>query len=263
MAETEAPSPSVPEAELLAKLEKLETAIQANEQLRQRTRWYSLVGMLLILVLVLVFVWRIVDHFQTQYYRPIQEDPTALVEQVMENVEWERVLQAESQAAQAEFRRVSEDFAARVYDRMLERMPEIEDEFLAVGDELNVYAQAHVEAQLTEAFIDSLDEMRDELAKEFPEFVEDDWDEHLEEAKQYFMVQLADSLEERIGRVSAKLEALKDAAATVAESEGSEDVKAMSRGELEEALINTMIDLAYYEMRPEKGNVPAAKGGER
>jgi hypothetical protein len=248
------------EAAVAERIEKLEAMLRQNDDLRRQTRVWSLVGVLVILALLGVFVLRIVNFVNDVYYTQVVENPQRFVAAFVKRADVEPTLRREAETAIRQLQdEVLRKFAKTFYDDLKAAMPEIEKEVLAMGGRLEEHFKTHVEQRLNDALIESLEACAQEIVKAFPELTEKEVEKHLLSgaAKELFLEQLDEALEVRYAKVDASLQGLKDAVKMVRNSKGSEALAGMNQGEAAERLLDALVDVLVYELKPELGKQAA------
>jgi len=252
------------DAALREQAEKLEAVLSANEALRKRTRLFSVCGLVLIGLLLIVFVWRAVSHVQGEYVTPLEKDPGAFVQELVEEARVHPVLLAEAEVtAKVLGEEILPDFSSRVFSEFANRRPEFEETVLDMGERLDTHTQKHVKKRLEEALYSSLDKAFQDLYELFPEVKDVAVEEQVAKSKDDFAVRLGDSVDKRIDVVQARLDELHQAVEAVGKSRGYEELAKARQGDLEEALLDAFVDLIVYELKPEFGDQPAKQGGEK
>lgn len=246
------------DAALEQRLATLETAIRENDAIRSRTRVVSLCGMCALLILLLLFVIRIVNHFNETYYAKLKKDPMEFLQSFAQKLEITDLIKKEVDAAGVELReRILPDFTERVYNESLAALPEVQEELIEVAGRLEDYSKDEIQKKLIKVLSENIDEAFAEIKATFPELGEGDWDKNLAGAQELFVAKLHDSIELRVALVTASLEQLKAAAVRVSKTKGHEELTEANRDAIEAMLIETLLELVVYEIKPEFGAVMA------
>lgn len=258
MAEDKENVSSGQDAAVADRVEKLEELIQQNEALRKQSRVWSLVGVLLILTLLLVFVYRIWNHFDTQYITPIKDDHVAFLNTFVDETGVKPVINAQARIALQDLRdEVMNDFAETFYEELERRLPEIEEQAKEMGGNLTEHAEQHLTQRLNDALADSLEQAFTEVEAAYPTLKDADLQADMNKARDMFVEQLTASIETRYERVDSSLQGLQAAVERVRNSEGSAQLATMQQGEVVELLIDSLVDAIVYELKPELGAEPA------
>jgi hypothetical protein len=262
MADTPVSSASPPAGELDQRLVRLEEMLKRSEDLRRKTARTARFGILIVLALFFIFIFRIVSHFNTTYVHPLRDDPGLFMRKLGKKLEMDKLIEKELQVAGSELMKRGTDFAGRVGNKLMARSGEVQDKLAVIGEGLQAHAEKEFEAKLGEALEKSLKDSFESLGADLEELKGDALDKNLSAATAHFNETLTDILEDRVALVASSLGGLKDAANRVGQSAGSEKLKDANPGAVEEMLLNTLLELAAYEISPELGKAPVTPAAE-
>jgi hypothetical protein len=175
------------------------------------------------------------------------------------------------------------DFCSKVGSRFQEQLPELEKNAIMAGQHLGEFAKQYMEKRLSAALERGIKSSNSEIQTIFPNLDERALMKSLDEGKEAFIEQLHEVLEERYAMVASHLDGLKATAEAVAKSKGHEELVAMIHqapargkgepavdpaaavkdrlvdpevlGEIEARLVETLLELAIYELDPKKGDL--------
>ena len=247
------PAPAGDEA-LAARIEQLENKLRENDSLRRRNRLWSLGGVLIILVLLLAFVFRLYSHLNREFVVDIQKDPEHFIKAFVAKADLEGALRREAQLALTQLNdEVRAKFLRSLSGELQKAMPELEAKAVDMGGRLADHAKEHVEQKINDALADSLEECFAEIEKAFPDLKEKDLEKHMAKAQTQFVERLHDVIEERYAKVDANLTGLKGAVKSVRNSKGSAEMAKMNQGEVAEKLLDALVDVVVYELKPDLG----------
>lgn len=242
------------DAALAARLEQLEQKLRENDALRRKTRLWSLLGVLIILLLFLVFGLRLYGHVQSQFVAGLQDDPGEFLKGFIAKTDAEALFRREAQLALTQLNEdVRDKFMKALADEVQRAMPELEKQAIEMGGRLAEHAEEHVQTKISAALADSLEACFAEVQKAFPDLAEKDLNKHMEKANELFVERLHDVIEERYAKVDASLTGLKGAVKGVRNSKGSEELAKMNQGEVAEKLLDALVDVIVYELKPDLG----------
>ncbi len=242
------------EAALAERIAELEKVVRQNEVLRKQTRIWSLIGVLVILILLLVFVGRLWNHVNTSYYAQIRKDPAGFVQAFIAETDITPTLQREGQMAVLQLREeIMQKFSKALFDELQKRMPEIEQKTVDMGGRLADHAKQHVEQKLNDTLADSLEKCFVEIRQTFPEFEDKELEKYIQKGQGHFVERLHDVIEDRYAKVDAHIVGLKNAVTRVKQSKGSDALSQDKQGEIAELLLDALVDLIVYELKPELG----------
>ena len=233
------------EAELLARLEDLELQIGRNDESQKKLRYISLLGIFLITGLMLVFVFRLYSYVENYD-----------VEQVIERVKQDapQMLQPELDALVYDLSKdIFPVFSNHLVNEFKRSMPELKEAGIELGSTLEIELRKRAEERLIESMIVSLENSGDEIRSVFPNFSAEVLQEQLGKSMEYYVEILHDSIEDRIALVAASLEDLKNTAGAIGQTDGLEDFIPSNVGQAESGLLEGLLDLVVYEIKPEIG----------
>jgi ribosomal protein S7 len=242
------------DAALAARLEQLENKLRENDALRRKTRLWSLLGVLIILVLLLGFVFRLYNHLNREFVVEIQKDPEQFLKAFIARSDLEGAFRREAQLALTQLNEeVRDKFLKALAEELQKAMPELETKAVEMGGRLADHAEEHVQQKINDALAESLEACFDEIEKAFPDLEEKDLEKHMAKAQEHFVERLHDVIEERYAKVDASLTGLKGAVKGVRNSKGSEELGKMNQGEVAEKLLDALVDVIVYELKPDLG----------
>ena len=233
------------DGELLQRLQDLEEQILSHDNSQKKLRYISLVGICLITCLMLVFVYRLYDYVGNYD-----------IEQVVEHIKQEspRLLQPELDALVYD---LSTDifpvFSSNLFAEFKQSMPELKEAGLNLSQNLEIEIRKRAEERLLESMIVSLENSSEEIRSVFPDFSSEVLEEQIGKSIDYYVERLHDSLEDRIAMVMSSLEDLKNTAGQISKAEGMEDLLPTNIGQAESEMLEAMLDLVVYEIKPEIG----------
>lgn len=246
---------STGERDMVSRLQTIETKLLRCEELRRKQRRVSLIGVLLIILLFIVFGYRIVERLA--WYRDALNDParrSELLTKMLDDSQARQILQREGKILMQDLRKevlpVLEHTVAVELDKQL---PIIQKEVLNLGGRLQEHAEKELQAKLVEALIKSMEKMDTELQQIFGDIKEKELEKQFEANKQLFVDELHTMIEERLAKVQSSLEVLKKQVANM----GDEVAKQGITVDNSEALfIDALLELLVYEIKPEFGREP-------
>ncbi len=253
----DAPSATTRDDDLARRLAALEAQLLATEQLRRKIRWVSLLGILLLLAILGVFIYRLYSHFDQTYYQRFSADPTGYVQDLSQKLEFQKFMESQMKATGEVLVAKGTDFGQRVYNEVLAATPQIEDRMEKLLTNLNQHARDRAEERLTAALVAGIERSDKDIRQMFPGLDDEAWQKNLEKATDDFNEKLADQLEERIAMVAACLVELKEAANRVGRSPTDLELTQENLPVIEERLLDTLLDLFIYELKPHLGELPA------
>lgn len=286
--------PSADEA-LAQRLEAVEKKLRYVEVLRKRLRWVISLGALVLVLLILTFVARLwhqisrypsyIKNFNQEAFVRAVADPginlASLTFSATADPEMDQAVRDAIDESRITLRREAEigrrmlvdnvlpDFYAKLLVEFQNQMPEIEKRGGDMADHLLDFTKKHVEERLLASLEKGIKNSEKEIQELFPNLDERHLIANLNEGRDIFVDRLHDVLEERVAMVSTHLDGLKSAADRVAKTKGYSDLNPdpAVRAEVEARLIETLLELAIYELDPVKGEllaVPAmVKGGAK
>lgn len=239
--------------DLNVRLKEIQQTMKESEALRKKLRYVSLGGALAVLLLLGLFCYRLYAYATTY-------DTKKLRTQLLE--ESKPVIKAETdeliKTMQGEIVR---NFVSKIKSNLKQEMPKINQEFIEMGGRLYDHSQEHVEKRLVDVLTKSFEDSEKEIQKAFPEFSTVDLHQRMEKVKPYFVEQLTHVIELRLAKVNASIDGLKSAVKRVQEAPGSEKYSKDQLSAVEDQLLDALLDLIVYEIKPELGREPAPMNG--
>ena len=232
------------------RIQKIEQMLNDNEVLRKTLRKYSICGILALLFVLFIFVYRLYDYGRNY-------DTDALVAALQVQAEENLVPEAEALVAELQDGLVA-DFGEKCMIELKNEMPNIQTEVGEMGGRLFDMSQKYVEERLVETMANSFEESEKELQEIFPEFNSAELEGNLNEASAFFIEELGLVLDAKLGKVSGSVEGLKSAVTRVGETSGIKELEGMAPEAVEEMLLDAIMDLVIYEIKPELGLIPVS-----
>ena len=233
------------DTELVQRLKDLEEKIKRHDESQKKLRYISLLGIFLITSLMLVFVYRLYSYVENY-------DVQQVVEQV--KMDTPGVLEPELDALVYDLTKdIFPVFSDHLINEFKQSMPDLRQAGLELSSALEIELRKRAEERLVESMVVSLEDSSDEIRRVFPDFSAEVLEEQLGKSMDYYIELLHDSIEDRIALVIASLEDLKNTAGTIGEAEGLEDLIPSNVGEAESGLLEGLLDLVVYEIKPEIG----------
>jgi len=241
-----------PGADVSEKLAQIEARIHLVDALRKRQGRASLVGILLLLVLLLVFVYRIYSHFDASYVKVLKDEKQReeFLTKMLEETQAQEMVREQAYLLMDEMRNdIVPKLAAEIATEFRGSLPELQAAAGEATDRLTKYAKEHVEGRLIDALTKSLEGLDKELRRVFPELKLEELEEQLDRWKGVFIEELHDVIEERVARVDPSVRGLKTTVDQLAKTGPRPDT-------LEEAewkFIEALIELIAFELAPDLG----------
>ena len=233
------------EADLLQRLQGLESQIKEHDESQKKLRYYSLIGIGLITCLMLLFVYRLYNYVENYD-----------IQKVADNLRKEapKVLQPELDALVYELStEVFPIFSDHLVAKYKESMPELRNAAMILGEQLEGQVRERAEERLLDSLVIGLEDSSEEIKNIFPDLSSEVLEEQIGKSMGYYVERLHDSIEDRIALVMASLEDLRSSARQISKTEGLEDLVPTNSGEAESELIEVLLDLVIYEIKPELG----------
>lgn len=242
------------QAELIRKLEHLERQIRQHDESQKSLRYISLTGVMLILMLFIIFIYRLVNYGMNYEYQVLLERIAA------DSV---TIIQPEAEILVRDLRdELLPKFTKELSNEIERSLPEIRSSATALGATLSEKIKQRAEERLLETMISSLEGSEDEIKSIFPDMSAEELERQIGNSIGYYVEELHDVLEDRVAFVAASLDGLKSAVEQLEHSEGAEHFIPKTRTEAEAQLLDALLDLVVYEIRPELGDQvakPSAK----
>jgi hypothetical protein len=247
------------EAALAGRIEGIETRIRNFEVFSRRAKIAQRIGMLLILGLLLLFVYRIYAHFHG--YAVAMRDSVkreALLKEFLAQAKPDQVLRTEAQA-------LVQDIQNKVLPKLFEDVvaefnkskPELEQMATEMGSRLTDFVKTTVADRLREAMLQSYNEMEAEIRKSFGDMPEAQFKKDFDASRDIFIQHFMVALDERLGKVQTGLEGLKETVRTHYGKDFAANLSGEERARhAEMVFIESLIDLIVYELKPELGDEP-------
>lgn len=247
------------EAALAGRVETIEKRIRATEVFSRRARLVQRIGILLTLALLLLFVYRIYAHFRA--YAVALRDANqreALLREFLSQAKAGDVLRTEAQALVKD---IQEKVLPKVFEDVVAEFnrsrPELEQMATEMGTRLTDFVKTTVATRLREAMVQSYNDMEAEIRKSFGDMPDEQFKKDFDASRDLFIAHFTAALDERLGKVQAGLEGLKDTVKTHYGKDLGANLKGEDRKQHAEGVfIESLIDLIVYELKPELGDEP-------
>jgi len=255
----EQPNIAAGEAALAGRIEGIETRIRTTEVLSRRARLVQRLGVLLILVLLLFFVYRIYAHFRA--YAVALHDANrreALLKEFLTQARADQVLRTEAQALVKD---IQEKVLPKVFKDVVAEFNASKPELERTANEMKVrltdFVKSTVATRLRDAMVQSYNDMETEIRKSFGDISDEEFKKDFEASRDLFIQHFMEALDVRLAKVETGLAGLNETIRThygkdfLGDLSGEEKV---SRAEM--VFIDALIDLIVYELKPELGDEP-------
>lgn len=247
------------EAALADRIAGIETRIRTFEVFSRRAKRVQRVGLVLILALLLLFVYRIYAHFQAYAVALRDTDKReALLKEFFSQARADEVLRTEAQA-------LVQDIQQKVLPKVFEDVvaefnkskPELEQMATDMGLRLTDFVKTTVADRLREAMAQSYNDMEVEIRKSFGDMPDEQFKKDFDASRDIFIQHFTAALDERLGKIQTGLEGLKETVKTHYGKDFAADLTGEDRQRhAEMVFIESLIDLIVYELKPELGDEP-------
>ncbi len=242
-----------------ARLAQLEEKLKRTEKLRKTQARLSLFGVLVILLLLSIFIYRIYAHFNNSYVKALQKPETRdkFIQDFVKGTNAEDIITTEAQ-------QLADDLVGKVLPQLSTALvkeckvakPELEKATVAMGGRLADYCETTVRDRLVAALAKGFQDLENELREVVPDLSLDDLEEQLQKAEKLFIEELCQAVEDRLHGGQPTIDGLKEAVAKLEKNTAYRPkTLEQAQGEFFEALV----ELLAYELKPELGRVAAKK----
>ncbi len=250
-------TPEKEDAATAARIDKLEAVLRENESLRTKTRVFSLVGILALVVILSVFALRLASHLKSSYVDAIEENPEVFMKTFVYDTNLHHLVASEAEAALIDLQKNAlKNYSRALMENLEASMPEIEAQARKISDDMLAYTQEDIAERMKVALTASLEQAMTDLAKKYPQVGDADLEKHYEAAKNHFIVRLTDAIEERYANVEDSLKGIDDTVKEIGKGPGSEELNKLSQEEVASLFLDAIIDVIIHELRPEMGAQP-------
>ncbi len=239
------------EAAILRRLESLETQITRHDDLQVKLKYISLSGLFLVLFFFLLFVYRLINYVRHYEVNILIDNLRA---QSMEVVKPEIELFLNDLRSD-----LLPTFSKQLTDEFDKQMPLLKDTTLELGHRLEEKVRLHAEERLVESMITGLESSEKEIQIIFPAFTAENLEKQIGQSMTYYVDTLHDSLEERIAYISSSIETLKSSIMELGKSDAMKDHVPTTKEQAEAQVLDSILDLVVYEIKPELGDEPVKK----
>ena len=237
----------------------IETRIRAFEVFSRRAKMVQRIGLLLILAVLLLFVYRIYAHFRAYAVALRDADQReALLKEFFSQARADEVLRTEARALVQD---IQEKVLPKVFEDVVAEFnkskPELEQMATEMGLRLTDFVKTTVADRLREAMVQSYNEMEAEIRKSFGDVPDEQFKKDFAASRDIFIQHFTAVLDERLGKVQTGLEGLKDTVKTHYGKDFAAELTGEDRQRRAEMVfIEALIDLIVYELKPELGDEP-------
>jgi hypothetical protein len=251
--------PGIDDKELIDRLGRLEARITNLDDLRRRIKLVTWCGSLVIIAAFAVFIYRLGS--QVQYYVDTLKNPeqsTQLVKQFIEDAQAERIVQDELKLFVQDFeKQVVPELQKAVEKEMVVLVDNAKVEGQKSLDRLQKHVQLQIETKIGEAMLSSARHLEAELKQNFPELKDKDISGLFEANKATFIIEMDKKLTAQLKTFEKPLELVdKTLTQFSKEAEGLD----MDQETAEALLVDSLFELAAYELKPEIGAEPLPPG---
>ena len=237
------------EVEILQRLDKLEIQLKEHDDTEKKLRFISLGGIFLILIFLGLFVFRLVNYIQNYKIQSVVEYVKADVGDYIKPELDMFVTELRSELLPIFFDNLTAEFK--------NSEPEIREAIEGLGNSLEIELRRLAEERLLDSIITSLENSGEEIKDIFPEFSAVNLEKQIGKSMEYYVEKLHDAIEHRVAMVAASLRDLKTTAEEIGGSEKLSQFGPQNNSDAEEQLINSLLDLIVYEIKPDIGSQTA------
>ena len=259
--------PKAPDETALAgRIEGIENRLRAYEATARRAKIVQRVGVLIVLALLVIFVYRIYAHFHG--YVVSMKDAAqreAILKEFFTQAQAEPILRAEAQALVKD---IQEKVLPKVFEDVVAEFnkskPELEQMALDMGTRLTEYVKTTIADQLKAAMEKSYSDMEAEIRKSFGDMPEEQFKKDFAASRDLFIKHFTEALDVRLGKIQTGLEGLKETVKTHYGANFAPELSGearLQRAEME--FIEALIDLIVYELKPELGAEACRPAGQK
>ena len=216
-----------------------------------------LVGVLLLLLFLGLFVYRLSAHFNQTYVQALRDDAQRreLITQLMEESKAKSIIEEQANMFATQlWGEVLPTMQEKLTQEIVANRPRAEKMVLEMGDRLSAHMQRSIEGRLSESLTKGIENMGGELQRIFPDTSAKELQNQIEHSQGVFIEKLHEAIEDRIALVAASLEQLKAQIREMAQENIREQ---RTIEEVESLFLEDLVDLLVYELKPELGNEKA------
>lgn len=239
---------------VIKKLTEMEEKIIAISKRRTQRSMVMIGGIFLILFFVVLFLVQLLNMA-----KEFDE------KELMIELQKEAVRIAESQEVKSLTTEVQTEVVPLLRDEIVKqfnaRTDEIHDKAVASAKNLQLYLEDDVQKKLKDEVGVAIIQLEQEILKKYPNIPSERLEKVIKAAKEEFITRLTASLEDRLNRALTDISVL---AKTFDKLKTHPEYQKLSQkdiSKIENKLLESVLELAIYNVNPDKGDMPANSQG--
>lgn len=249
---SDAPQPEFSSADLAARLTVVQAQLRHTQVLRQRVGMVSVIGILLLTMVLLLFFYRLVDHVLE--YRRIAKDDAArerFVASFMREARIRETLEQDGMEFRQEIYKKVPDFGHKLLTAMEAKMPDVERQAGGLGERLQMRVEQRLSQRLGDAMTAAFTANAAALQSAAPNLTPEVLKAQLTVARSAYLARLHAILGEKLAYIDPSFAVLHAPGQPV---DDREVVSSQAVDELQRHLVDTMIEMLIFELKPSRGD---------
>jgi hypothetical protein len=238
------------DSELMAKIEKLEAMFSATEQARKRAILIARISVFVILGALVIFainLWNFANAFRSK------ENMTQLTSRIATDLKDVMTGQQMKKIQDKLYKETLPKVTTIFLERFKKEMPVFQDAGTKVLSNLQEHVEMHLKLELTKMLEDSLKDIEKDLLKQNPNLNPEKLHDTIMGAKEVFIEEVTGALEERLISLTDKFNKIEAVAKKYNETAEYKALEGKPTEEIQANLVAALLELAAYEVKPEKG----------
>jgi hypothetical protein len=240
------------DADALKRIERIDALVKTAARYRRLKNLSTGIGLLLILLAIAFFAFRIVDFVRNYDYKGLLAASEKQASFLADCKETRELLSMLQNSCLPEMRE-------EIVKRFAAEAPSLRKELFAASDELKCYIAGPVKEKVMSSLFESVKKLERELLVKKRKFSLEEIDGIVKSGRELFIEDFTARLESRLDDVQDDLVALNAAFEKLSETPEYKEMQPSLAGEYESRVIESLLELCIYQMDPAKGSAPAKR----
>lgn len=242
--------------DLLLKLAEMEESLKGIEQAKRQQSLITRIGLLLILLAILLFIWNIWNFSKGLFTEEKISDFSGKISSDIQDLVANN---AEFQVLKDDLiKKVLPDITKQVIDRFKQDLPIFKQKGEKLLDNLQVYIEESVKQKLSDFLTEAVVQLEKELLDKYPKIPPEKMQMIVKNAQDVFIEEITKSLENGLQGIFNDLDEMEKTLNKFAELEESKQLGNKDIDMIKLDILESLLELAIYQLNPEKGDMPAA-----
>ena len=241
---------TVNEADILAKIEKLESMLAETEKARKQGALIGRICMLVMLIALSVFalnLWNFYKDFTSK------DNIDKLMAQVQSDMK-DLLVSAEMKDIQNKIYKETLPKVTKIFmERFTREIPVFKEKGQAILGNLKTHLETHLKEELTKMLEKSVKDIETDILKKYPNITPEKLHSTLMAAQYVFIEDITEELEQRVIQLADSFDKIDLSLKKYNELKDFKDLEEKELDDVKLELIEALLEFVIYEVNPQKG----------